>query len=216
MLVRRLWGKHIAGPFFALLAVILPLIGLFCHSSPTVTIWLGATPLILAVLFIWPAQYQVWKSERGLLAQEQGKALRPELKGSVHHVRVSPIDDGLVINFDGSLCNQRDQQTTADIRVKLRKKSGEAYVESANATQPGQASNFDLYNFPPPIHFSAVKLECGITQSFSAAAFFANVAPRDLAIKSIECFAEDGFNQSHALSIIGEIRDVLGAVGLSP
>lgn len=79
-MVSRLWGSHIAGPIAAILALILPLIGMHYHSAATVTILLAVAPLLFAVFLIWPAQYLVWKQEYD--KHSQTKATLSELANS--------------------------------------------------------------------------------------------------------------------------------------
>jgi hypothetical protein len=97
-LVRRLWGKSIAGPIAAGFAVLLPIIGLVFHSSALAATWLGIAPALVAIILIWPAQYQVWKAERDRGERdireerekreaEERRNAKPEIKGELSNFR---------------------------------------------------------------------------------------------------------------------------------
>ncbi len=113
MIVRKLWGKNITGPVAACLALVLPIVGLVVETTKTVTIWLGVAPLLLAVLLIWPAQYEAWKQERKLLEQEQAKNERPEIHGDFFGFGNDLASTGkTTYRFGANICYVRPVETS--------------------------------------------------------------------------------------------------------
>jgi hypothetical protein len=90
MIVRKLWGNQIAGPVAAIFAVVLPVVALRLDATRTTAIWLGVAPLLLAVLLIWPAQYQAWKRELEERNTETNRNQKPELKGEAYDFSRDP------------------------------------------------------------------------------------------------------------------------------
>lgn len=128
--VIRLWGNHIAGPVAAIFALALPFIGMHFGSTPRVTLWLGVAPLSLAVLLIWPAQYEAWRQERVMRENEAEKNQLPEITGEITSAVARPANpqsmsdvmlyDGChVFMFSLSVRNVRSPETNIG-RIRLR------------------------------------------------------------------------------------------------
>jgi hypothetical protein len=97
--VRRIWTKNIVGPV-AVCAILLPIAGGSFHVSLTVTVCLGAAPLLIAILLTWPAHHEVWRQERAErekeISEERAKREaaevsngRPEIQGELNSFRLS-------------------------------------------------------------------------------------------------------------------------------
>lgn len=104
-MVAKLWGKHIAGPTAALFAIILPFVGLAIGSGRTVAIWLDVIPLLIAVILIWPAQYEVWKSAEVKIYELRG---RPQ----VSLVAVLRVGETVDVEFIFRFMNASDDTAT--------------------------------------------------------------------------------------------------------
>lgn len=177
-MVALLWGKHIAGPMAAILAIILPLIGLGAGSSRTVAIWLGVAPLLLAVLLIWPAQYEAWKQER----DAKQKALTPSIEGEYFEVRLVQNSNG-IISLIAYLCARNVTTSLKSVRVKTKDLSGkEKTVDSA-----------------PPVRYPAepfvLEMNIGRTQTFMVV-LGSDTIPF---METMGVFAVDAFGIEHEL-----------------
>jgi hypothetical protein len=88
-LVAKAWGNHIAGPVAAGLALILPFVNLWWGQYPGITLWVALAPALLAVLLIWPAQYQVWKEECGKRLKAEVDVKSQQNKAASDAIRIA-------------------------------------------------------------------------------------------------------------------------------
>ncbi len=77
MTVRFWWGKHLAGPFLALIAIVLGVIAAFYAGDPSasgkIVRWSAWLTGLAAVLLIFMAQYDTWSEANAELGKEQAK-----------------------------------------------------------------------------------------------------------------------------------------------
>lgn len=206
VMVAKLWGGHIAGPVAAVLALLLPVVQklwpkLF-GSSDTVSIWLFLAPLLLAVLLIWPAQYQAWKDERSKRVDEENKNTRPEIQGQIESVSCRPIptdeDDAFRSNAlllcVLRICNHR----TADTNIT------EVHVRTCNLRPL-------LFFHDPSVQMRKdgrldepqnVVLKYGISHEvvISASTRLPDSMAQDMDLSALEVTVTDGFGTAHSIT----------------
>jgi hypothetical protein len=88
--VLRVWAKFIAGPAAAIASLGALVYGLTHNLTPTETSVWSLSPLVVAFVLIWPAQYSVWKDEHQLRVEEQAKHRLPEIFGEFYDLSLIP------------------------------------------------------------------------------------------------------------------------------
>lgn len=205
MVTAKLWAKNIAGPVFAIIGLILTILGQFSHDAPLAAkalAWGAWVTLGAAILMVFVAQFQAWEIERQKYEQEAAKNLRPDIRGEAFHFHRY----GLVSE------SRLDGDWTADIQIQF-----EVYAYNMHPVPTNvRAVALDGSALDDPAEFSDIKLlsppdalELGIGKSFQVTAnatFHKKLADLDrVGLSTLTVALIDAFGGEHALSVrLGE------------
>ncbi len=210
-LVFRLWSKQIAGPIAAVAAILLPIVSLAVHSTRFAATLFGVAPLLVAIILIWPAQYQVWKEERDNRRTEERKNSLPQIMGELQGFEIKTIRRGVeedfnlgfLVTFSLSVRNQRSVSTNIT-RLELDGSSMKTPTAFTNVVllEPARIP------LDPPRSSLDVELKRGIEVHMIGTA---QLDPLNIAIGSrkqidltgLRASLVDGFGNVHPLQIDG-------------